>query len=203
MTVRAAAVLLACAERPAPPGVEPHELALAMAEDVVDVVVGMAGVDVVVAHTSGRAADAAAVRWPSGRVADLGTPSAPAIAALDDLAAAGADVGVVLAADVPDLPGLVLAKPFSALSSALAAVAPAEDGRSVALACRLPVPSWFRATGIGLDTRAGYDLLAGAAPRRRDVRRTLSWRRYRDPGDIGSFDPGLEGWEATRALLET
>jgi hypothetical protein len=42
--------------------------------------------------------------------------------------------------------------------------------------------------------------LRGAAPRRALVV-TPAWRRLRTPADLGGLDPGLEGWEATRALL--
>lgn len=199
---RAAAVLLAGGYPPAPPGIAARALALAMAEDVIAVVVGMAAVDVVIAHTRERSADAVAVRWPGATLADLGRPDVPAVEALGALASAGYDVGAVVAADAPDLPGLVLAKPFSALSSAPAAAAPAPvTGDLVALAARLPIPEWLLAAGVGLDSDDALERLQTAAPRRKDVRSTMAWHRYRGVSDLIALDPGLEGWEATRALL--
>jgi hypothetical protein len=198
---RAAAVLLAGPRPVPPPGIDAEAFARAMAEDVVDVVVGMAGVEVVIAHTTARAADAMAVRWPGATMTHLGEPAAPALAALAALADAGCDVGTVVAPDAPDLPGLVLAKPFSALSSAPVAAAPATGGGLVALAAQLPMPGWLIATGVGLDTADPIETLQVAAPRRKDARSTMSWHRLRTAADVGFLDPGLEGWEATRALL--
>ncbi len=96
----------------------------------------------------------------------------------------------------------MIAKPFSALSSATVAVTPADGGGAVVLAGRLPVPGWLVAAGAGFDDRDLAERLQEAAPRRRDVRITPAWHRLRTPADVVRLDPGLEGWEATRALLE-
>ena len=200
---RAAALLLtdSLPGRASPPGIDPAHYERAMSEDVVDLLVQLAGVDAVIAHTPGRQADAAAISWPGVILVELAEHAGP----IDVLAALGERryaVGAVVAADVPDLPGLVIAKPFSALSTATVAVAPAEGGGAVVLASRLPLPGWLVAAGPGLDDRDLAERLQEAAPRRRDVRITPAWHRLRTPADVVRLDPGLEGWEATRALLE-
>ncbi len=80
------------------------------------------------------------------------------------------------------------------------AAGPAEGGGLVVLASRLPVPPWLALSGVDLDTPDAVRRLRAAAPRR-DLVVTPRWRRLRTPADIASLDPGLEGWEATRALL--
>ena len=41
-----------------------------------------------------------------------------------------------------------------------------------------------------------------ATPRGTDVAPAASWHRLRSPEDLGHLDPGLEGWDATRAYEE-
>jgi hypothetical protein len=193
---RAAALLLTGppAVNACPPGVDPAEFARAMAEDVVDLLAGMADVDVVIAHSPERLADAEAIRWPDSTL----LPSdGDAVTVLDGLADRGYEVGAVVVADAPDLPGLVVAKPFSALSGGLVAAAPSTTGGLVILASRLPVPEWLAAERP-LDLDGELDV---RPPRRRDVRTTPGWHRLRTPADIARLDPNLEGWDATRALL--
>lgn len=199
---RAAAVLLSdvVPDAASPPGVPRHDFVRAMAEDVVDVVASLADVDVAVASTPDRLADAQAIRWPGAALIELAAGEG-AIAALQALAGLGYDVGAVVAADAPDIPGLVLAKPFSALSSALVAMSPADGGGLAALAARLPVPDWLAEVGVDLDTADAVERLQVAAPRRRDARAVMPWHRLRAPTDVARLDPGLEGWDATRALL--
>lgn len=108
---------------------------------------------------------------------------------------------VVLAGDAPDLPPLLVAKLFAAFDKADVAVCPCEDGGLVALGVRLPTPGWYRAADVSLDTPDAVARLAAAAPRRRALAVGPGWRRMRRPEDIRRLDPGLEGWEATRALL--
>ncbi|MEU0572030.1 hypothetical protein ABZ297_42435, partial [Nonomuraea sp. NPDC005983] len=43
--------------------------------------------------------------------------------------------------------------------------------------------------------------LRAQAPGRRMVATGPGWHRLRTPDDLGRLDPGLEGWESTRALL--
>jgi molybdopterin-guanine dinucleotide biosynthesis protein A len=200
---RAAALLLAdpLPAPPAPPGIDPARFALAMWEDVADLLSQLAGVDAIIAHTAARRDDAVAISWPGTILLEVDHHAGP-IDALAAMARRGYGVGAVVAADAPDLPGLVIAKPFSALSSALAAVAPSDNGGAVVLAGRLPLPDWLTAAGGNLDDDDLSERLQQAAPRRRDVRITPAWHRLRSPADVGRLDPGLEGWEATRALLE-
>lgn len=193
---RAAALLLTGppAVNACPPGIDPVDFARAMAEDVVDLLAGMADLDVVIAYAPDRAADAEAIRWPDSTL----LPAEPdAVSVLDGLAGLRYDVGAVVVPDAPDLPGLVVAKPFSALSGGLVAAAPSSTGGLVMLASRLPVPEWLAAARpVSLD--GAVDL---RPTRRRDVRTTPGWHRLRTPADIARLDPDLEGWDATRALL--
>lgn len=68
------------------------------------------------------------------------------------------------------------------------------------LAARLPAPGWLP-VGLTLDTPDAVDRLRAATPTRRDLVVTQGWHRLRSPGDLAGLDPGLEGWETTRALL--
>ena len=199
MTRRAAALLLSGppAARACPPGIAPAEFARAMAEDVADLLADLPGLEPVVAAAPDRVADAEDVVWPGTPVlAVAGLP----VDVLAALAGQGYDEAAVFAADVPDLPGLLVAKPFSALSTAPVAAAPADGGGLVALACRLPVPAWLP-VDIDLDEPYAVERLKAAAPSPGDVVLTPAWRRLRRREDIAALDPDLEGWEATRALL--
>lgn len=198
---RAAAVLLAAAPATGacPPGIDPDRFAAALAEDVVDLLAGLADVDVAIACTPERVGQAESIRWPGMPVLTIAADDAPR-AALDALAGLGYDVGAVVAPDVPDLPGLVVAKPFSALSSAVVAATPGAAGGLAVLASRLPLPEWLPGA-LDLDSDATLPRLQEAAPRRRDVRTTPAWHRLRTVEDLRRLDPALEGWETTRALL--
>ena len=199
MTRRAAALLLSGppAARACPPGIAPAEFARAMAEDVADLLSDLPGLEPVVAAAPDRVADAEDVVWPGTPVLEVAGRPVDVLAAL---AGQGYDEAAVFAADVPDLPGLLVAKPFSALSTAPVAAAPASGGGLVALACRLPVPAWLP-VDVDLDEPYAVERLVAAAPNPGDVVLTPSWRRLRRREDIASLDPELEGWEATRALL--
>ena len=199
MTRRAAALLLSGppAARACPPGIAPAEFARAMAEDVADLLSDLAGLDPVVAAAPDRVADAEDVVWPGTPVLEVAGLPVDVLAAL---AGQGYDEAAVFAADVPDLPGLLVAKPFSALSTAPVAAAPADGGGLVALACRLPVPAWLP-VDIDLDEPYAVERLKAAAPSPGDVVLTPAWRRLRRREDLAALDPDLEGWEATRALL--
>jgi hypothetical protein len=144
------------------------------------------------ARTTGRRHDVAAGAAGSG--AALST-------ALDALAAYGAATAVVVAADAPDVPGLLVAKLLRGLLRAEVAVCPAAGGGLVALGARLPAAPWLVASGVGLDTPDALGALRAAAPARGALFVGPGWRRIRAPGDLAWLDPGLEGWPATRALL--
>ena len=199
MTRRAAALLLSGppAARACPPGIAPAEFARAMAEDVADLLADLPGLEPVVVAAPDRVADAEDVVWPGTPVLEVAGLPVDVLAAL---AGQGYDEAAVFAADVPDLPGLLVAKPFSALSTAPVAAAPADGGGLVALACRLPVPAWLP-VDIDLDEPYAVERLKAAAPTPGDVVLTPAWRRLRRREDIAALDPDLEGWEATRALL--
>ena len=199
MTRRAAALLLSGppAARACPPGIAPAEFARAMAEDVADLLADLPGLEPVVAAAPDRVADAEDVVWPGTPVLEVAGRPVDVLAAL---AGQGYDEAAVFAADVPDLPGLLVAKPFSALSTAPVAAAPADGGGLVALACRLPVPAWLP-VDIDLDEPYAVERLKAAAPSPGDVVLTPAWRRLRRREDLAALDPDLEGWEATRALL--
>lgn len=199
MTRRAAALLLSGppAARACPPGIAPAEFARAMAEDVADLLADLPGLEAVVAAAPDRVADAEDVVWPGTPVLEVAGRPVDVLAAL---AERGYDEAAVFAADVPDLPGLLVAKPFSALSTAPVAAAPADGGGLVALACRLPLPAWLP-VDIDLDEPYAVERLKAAAPSPGDVVLTPAWRRLRRREDLAALDPDLEGWEATRALL--
>ena len=199
MIRRAAALLLAGppAARACPPGIAPAEFARALAEDVADLLADLPGLEPVVAAAPDRVADAEDVVWPGTPVLEV--PGRP-VDVLAALAKQGYDEAAVFVADAPDLPGLLVAKPFSALSTAPVAAAPASGGGLVALACRLPVPAWLP-VDVDLDEPYAVERLVAAAPNRGDVVLTPPWRRLRRREDLASLDPELEGWEATRALL--
>jgi hypothetical protein len=189
-------VALLAPTRWAPPGVDPQRWRSALAEDVVDVLATLAEVDAAICVPAADRALAAAVAWPTMPVYPFDAPTARA--ALAAAAADGYDQAAVLAADAPDLPGLVVGKLLQPLSTRPAAVAPATGGGLLGVAARLPVPEWF--PDLDLDGAQAADVIA-AAPRRTAVARTAAWHRLRGPDDLGRLDPGLEGWAATRALL--
>ena len=150
-------------------------LTRAMVEDVLELVGAMAGVQVALCCPPAYD-DPQALVWPGTPVLDPGELSRL-------LERAGGQLCLV-AADAPDLPVLLLATLFSALEGAPAAVAPADGGGLVAVAVRLP---WMRPLALA-DAPPGAVVSSG-------------WRRVRAPADLERLDPGLEGWEATRAHL--
>ncbi|HST66972.1 MAG TPA: hypothetical protein VLM05_17460 [Mycobacteriales bacterium] len=200
MTRRAAVLLLSGppAARACPPGIAPDAFARALAEDVADLLADLPGLDPVVAAAPDRVADAEDVVWPGTPVLEtrLGRPSE----VFAELTARGYEEAGVFVADAPDLPGLLVAKPFSALSTAPVAAAPAEGGGLIALAARLPVPAWLP-VDVDLDEPYAVERLKAAAPTPADLVITPSWRRLRRREDLSGLDPDLEGWESTRALL--
>lgn len=203
MTARCAVLLLAPAGGAAPPGLDPVALRSAMAEDVADLLAGLAGVDPAVAATSVDLALVAAVAWPGTRVFEV--PLATVAAALAAAMTAGYHEAALVAADAPDLPAMHVGKLFRALGSSAVAVAPADGGGAVCLAARLPAPDWLLTTSATTGAAASLDDVDLVALRRSagsgQVAGTPGWHRLRRPADIARLDPGLEGWDATRALL--
>jgi hypothetical protein len=108
---------------------------------------------------------------------------------------------VVLTADAPDLPGLVLAKIFRVLHRVDLAVAPERNGSGcVAIGIALPPREWLTDDLLDLDRSPVAKLPSGRTGRNRWAL-APAWHRLRNPDDLARLDPGLEGWEQTRALL--
>jgi hypothetical protein len=174
-------------------------LTLAMLEDVVDLLEAMREVDAALAVRAGAPDAVREVTWPAMPVLDL--PASPEVCAvLDAVGRLGADEAAVICPDAPDLPALLLGKLHSALTSAQVAVCPADDGRLVALAAALPPPDWLRESRVDLETPDVVRRLRVAAPPRA-LHVGPGWHRVRGYDDAARLDEGLEGWEATRALL--
>ena len=204
----------------APPGIDPEDFRLALLEDTYEVVAGLDLVVPALVLDPPDQPDAEAITWPGTAIVRERT-LAGAFAALHGL---GADEAVLVAPDAPDLPPLLIGKLFRALGSTpaaacqaqapLDAVTPAPGKRPptrgttphglVALAARLPLPGWLAAAldGVDLDTPDALARLRAAAPRPGLVPQGPGWHRIRTPADVRLLDPGLEGWENTRALLE-
>ncbi|GAB3207842.1 NTP transferase domain-containing protein [Marinactinospora thermotolerans] len=183
-----------------PPGIDPDVYALALVEDTYEVAAGLTGCEpVVVVWRRPRITDRVAeLTWPGTTVADVDGPQ-PLRAALEAVEGRGAEQAVIVAADAPDLPPLLIGKLLRGLGSAELAVCPAEGGGLVALACRLPPPPWQQ--GADLDAPDALATLARARPTRRALSVAPGWHRLRAPADIDRLDQGLEGWESTRAVL--
>ncbi|MGI8457501.1 MAG: hypothetical protein ACR2LI_05260 [Propionibacteriaceae bacterium] len=186
-----------------PPGIDPLAFADAALADTYEVLSEL--VDVTAGIVGGAPDAVADLLWPS----DLGFPELGPAAVVHRLAKGsgpgGADnaVGqcVLVAADVPDLPGLVLAKVFRALGRADVVLAPArgEPGRLVALGVRVPWPAWVP-DDLDLDD-VDPEALVALAPRRTAIAVGPDWHRLTSPGQTDRLDPGLEGWDNVRLVL--
>jgi hypothetical protein len=180
-----------------PPGVDAGAWRAALAEDVVDLLARLAQAEPAVAATAADRALAEQIAWPGMRIYQVVTPTVRPVleAAADD----GFDQAAVIAADAPDVPGMVLGKLLRPLESRPVAVAPGGPaGGLLGVATILPAPAWL--IDHELDTASAM-MLRRTAPQPGDVQSTADWRRLRGPGDLASLDPALEGWENTRALL--
>jgi len=180
-----------------------ESLDAAMLEDVVDMVAGMQQVDGALVAVGPALESAQRAAWPNMQVlCVIDADKLDVATCLTSVQVAGADEGLIVCPDAPDLPPLLLGKLFSALTTADVAVCPAEDGRLIALAAQLPTADWLDASGVDLDDDDALVQLRQAAPPRRLVVGS-GWHRVRTPDDVAQLDPGLEGWEATRAWLAT
>ncbi|MCW2640363.1 MAG: hypothetical protein JWP76_2669 [Dactylosporangium sp.] len=182
----------------APPGVNGEHWRRALAEDVVDLLSTLAAAEPAIAVTSADRDLAAAVAWPGMPVFELS--EATPVNALRAAADGGYEMGAVLPADAPDLPGMLIGKLLQPLTSRMVAVAPAHGGGLLGVASRLPLPDWL--PEVDLDTGQPEELRE-AAPRKALVAVTPGWHRQRGPEDLARLDPALEGWETTRALLSS
>lgn len=168
----------------APPGIEPATWRAALAEDVVDLLVALVEVEPAIAVTEADRDLAAAVCWP--RMPVYALPRATLGPALTAAAEDGYEQAVVVAADVPDLPGLLVAKLLRPLSTRAVAVAPALGGPGLlGVAARLPAPDWL--PDLDLDAATPMDVTR-AAPRRALVATAPGWRRLRGPEDLLGLD---------------
>ncbi|GLX08428.1 MULTISPECIES: hypothetical protein [Microbispora] len=174
----------------APPGVDPAEFLTAMAEDTYEMVAGLELVRPVI--LSAGVPGLEDIAWPGTPVLPIASP-ADAFAALPQ-----EEEGVIVSADAPDLPPLLIGKLFRELGRAHLAVCPAEGGGAVAVAARLPVPEWAAPDFDEPDVVAA---MRRRAPGPRMVATGPGWHRLRKPQDVARLDPGLEGWDNTRALL--
>jgi 2-phospho-L-lactate guanylyltransferase (CobY/MobA/RfbA family) len=182
----------------APPGVSGREFAIANLEDVHDLLHGLELVRAAVACPPELADEVGSVTWPGTTVVAATSVSA----AWDRLAEHRADQVVVVAADAPDFPALLVGKLFRGLGKADIVVSPCEQGGLVALGVAVPTASWLDDLRVSLDQTDMADRLARAAPSPRAVSVTPGWHRLRDRADLALLDAGLEGWENTRMLLE-
>src|SRR5262245_17840099 len=107
-----------------PPGIDRDDWRRALAEDVVDLLSTLAAADPAIAVAPPDAALARAIAWPGMAVHQAPTPRA----ALEAAAASGYAQGAVIAADVPDVPGMVLGKLLQPLETRHVTVAPAHGG---------------------------------------------------------------------------
>jgi hypothetical protein len=179
----------------APPGVDPEKWRAALAEDMVDLLAMLNEVDPAIAATAEDRPLADAIAWPTMRVYDI--PERTVNAALEAAAKDGYEQAAVVAADAPDVPGLVLGKLLRPLTTRPVAVAPAQPDGLLGVASRLPAPDWLPR----LDLEGEPGAVRRAAPSPQDVAVTATWRRLRGPADLATLDTAVEGWDATRALL--
>ncbi|MEV8375634.1 DUF2064 domain-containing protein [Kribbella sp. NPDC056861] len=183
----------------APPGRTAGPWRLALAEDTYEVLASLDRVDVAVAVAGGdeaSLAEVAALTWPGTSVYSV-DPARPVLDAVEQAGPAAAVVAV--SHDVPDLPGLLIGKLFRALGSADLAVTPAEDGTLAAIGIKLPIAGWVADSVLTFDTALAD--LESLKPRRHAIALGPGWHRLRSNADLARLDPGLEGWDATRAQL--
>jgi hypothetical protein len=167
-----------------------------MAEDVVDLLAMLAQAEPAIAATAQDRPLADEIAWPGMRIYEVPTATVgPVLAAAT---ADGFDQAAVIAADAPDVPGMILGKLLRPLETKPVAVAPGGEAGLLGVAARLPAPDWL--IDHDLDSASAM-LLRKTAPNPGDVSSTPDWRRLRGPAELASLDPALEGWDNTRAIL--
>ncbi|WP_433434104.1 DUF2064 domain-containing protein [Nonomuraea sp. CA-141351] len=175
----------------APPGVDAGEFLEAVAEDTYEMV---AGLELVTPVLITSVPELEEIVWPGTEVIMI-KDDEPLKLILQRL---NADQAVVIGADAPDLPPLLVGKLFRELGRAEITICPAENGGAVAMACALPAPAW---ADPDLDDADIVATLRAQAPGPRKVATTPGWHRLRTREDVERLDPGLEGWDNTRALV--
>ena len=190
-----------------PPWVDPVAWRVALAEDVVDLISALANVDLAIAAPAGDLWLATAIGWPITPGYEIGPVAAafepePVAAVLAAAQADGYERAVVICADAPDLPALLIGKLLAPLTSRSVVLGPAIGGGLFGLASVLPAPAWLP-EGLAAMSRDGQlKEVHAAAGRPTLVATAQPWHRLRTPGDLDRLDRGLEGWDATRALLD-
>lgn len=180
-----------------PPGVELGAWRAALAEDVVDLLARLAQAEPAIAATPEDRALAEQIAWPGTRIYQV--PGTTVLPVFEAAATDGFEQAAVVAADAPDLPGMILGKLLQPLDTKAVALAPAAGSPGLlGVATTLPAPDWL--VDHDLDTGSAA-LLRRTAPSPGDVTSTPPWRRLRGPAELSALDPALEGWENTRALL--
>jgi len=208
--VRRVVVVLLGALGWAPPGVDPVKWRTALAEDVVDLLATLAQAEPAIAGLPEDRAVIEEIAWPGMRRYEVPTRTVlPVLRAAD---ADGFEQAAVIAADAPDVPGMILGKLLRPLETKPVAVAPAGSPGAgpagspgnvggpglLGVAARLPLPEWL--IDHDLDSASAMGLRR-TAPRPGDVQSTPEWHRLRGPAELAALDPALEGWEHTRHLL--
>jgi hypothetical protein len=180
-----------------PPGVDLGAWRAALAEDVVDLLARLAQAEAAIAAVAADRELAEEIAWPGMRIYEV--PSATYLPVFAAAAADGFDQAAVIAADAPDVPGMILGKLLRPLENKAVAVAPGGSGNGLmGVATSLPAPAWL--ADHDLDA-ASAQLLRRTAPQPGDVSSTPEWRRLRGPAELATLDPALEGWDNTRSLL--
>jgi hypothetical protein len=178
----------------------PDELAAAMLSDVVDLVTSTPQVAPAVLAPAARLESARVALWPGTPLVEV-ADGASVGALLAAVPGTGMVAVAVIAADAPDLPGLLLGKLFRAVSGRVdVAVCPADPHGLVAVAATLPLPGWLCGCPVRLDDPDALEVLHAAAPPR-GLSLAPGWHRVRTVADAQRLDPGLEGWDATRLAL--
>ncbi|MGI5322792.1 DUF2064 domain-containing protein [Actinomadura nitritigenes] len=215
----------------APPGVDDAEFRLAMLEDVYEVAAGLEFVTAALVVDPDGPADAESITWPGTPIVRDPAPAA-AFAALHALGAREAALIAPDAPDLPPLLIGKLFRalgsaPAAACQAAdgnglvaLAARLPLPAWLAAALgepalgepalgepalgepALGEPGSTVLDGSGTVLDAPDALARLRAAAPRPGLVPQGPGWHRIRTPADVRFLDPGLEGWDNTRALLE-
>nr|WP_221375706.1 hypothetical protein [Actinoplanes polyasparticus] len=195
--VRRVVATLLVPVRWSPPGVDLSAWRAALAEDVVDLLARLSQAEGAIAATADDLKLAEEIAWPGMRIYEV--PTATYLPVLAAATRDGFDQAAVIAADAPDVPGMILGKLLRPLENKAVAVAPGGPGNGLfGLATSLPAPDWL--VDHELDD-ATAQVLRRNAPRPGDVSSTPEWRRLRGAAELASLDPALEGWENTRALL--
>lgn len=185
-----------------PSSVLPAPLVAAMISDVVDLVADTEQVDSAVAVAAGYDGTTRDLTWPGTDV--VAVSADPTVAeVLQAVQTTAAHAVAVVACDVPDLPSLMLGKLFSTMAGprgASVAVCPGETGELVAVAAMVPVSGWLRQLAVRFDDPDAMAQLRAGAPLT-ELSTGPGWHRIRELADLARLDPGLDGWDATRAYL--